>query len=846
MRASLSRRLAAVAIAAVGLACPRRVPPPRVAPQAVSQRSALVTAPSGLRIALYEEPWLSTFRLTASYRAGAVDEPAGKEGLAHLTAHATFASQPSDGVATLRERLLAAGFQFGVQVGLDTTAFWMRGRPDQLALGLRLEAHRMVEPLQDVDEGAFGAEKARVLEEVRETERDARGATLRALLEAAFPKHPYGRHPWGRSAPAAGLDLSDARAFAGARYRPEAAVLVLAGPLSLDEMKRIVSSALAEGLGAGRDEAPAPRRPPAMPRDPDDPALVAITGAVEVPQVVVAWRVPGFFAGEEQLAREIAATIDDTLREREARRSAAPSAHAAQLAGRHAAGVGDRARAEAVVLDGAALIVVTAAVEQGDEVGRVLDELRGLPDGMLVWNRPDDVLERMAAVKERLDQSEMANVVRATGSPDWVERMEAVTGTPTAERLHWVRRWLRAEWSVAIVVQPDARLAARALRLVAPAAPAREELGVRADAPATAPLGRIALLHRAAVPHPTPLVLANGVRVLAVRRAAAPWLEARLVFPRPPDPAGPSSAALGPADEAVSPRAGEDLLEYRERLPAGALAQALDELVGRVKAASAEESFGDEAARRWLAGALHPDRATLVVVGDVPDPVPRDLLDLHFGHWGEPSPAQPAGRPAPAAPPARTVSLLDAPGAEEAQVRVALPVSGADGGARAAADALAWHLGRRMAAALPQHGVLSPVSAAMDPRATGGALVIEATVPIEQVPDAVRTIIDAIAETRDAPPREQAARRALWEAARSLLGRFDTAAETSDALVLAAECGSAELWEDYRAALAAMPITVLADAARRLEVGREAIVIRGDRARLLPLLAGAGLAPTSP
>ena len=544
MRASLSRRLAAVAIAAVGLACPRRVPPPRVAPQAVSLRTALVTAPSGLRIALYEEPWLSTFRLTAAYRAGAADEPAGKEGLAHLTAHATFASQPSDGVATLRERLLAAGFQFGVQVGLDTTSFWMRGRPEQLAFGLRLEAHRMAEPLRDVDEGVFRDEKTRVLEEVRETERDARGTTLRALLEAAFPRHPYGRHPWGRSTPAAGLDLPDVRAFAGARYRPEATVLVLAGPLPLDEMKRIVSSALGEGLGAGRDEAPAPRRPPAMPRDPDDPALLAVTGAVEVPQVVVAWRVPGFFAGEEQLAREIAATVDDALREREARRSA----QAAPLSGRHAAGVGERARAEAIVLDGAALIVVTAAVEQGDEVERVLDELRGLPDGMLVWSRPDDLLERMAAMKEALDQSEMANVVRATGSPDWVERMEMLNGTPAAQRVHWVRRWLRAEWSVAVVVQPDARLAARAVRLAAPAVPEREELGVRADGPEMAPLGRIALLHRATVPHPTPLVLANGVRVLAVRRAAAPWLEARLVFARPPDPASPAPAQRAPEE----------------------------------------------------------------------------------------------------------------------------------------------------------------------------------------------------------------------------------------------------------------------------------------------------------
>jgi zinc protease len=73
------------------------LPPNRPLARPVAFRGAYEVFPSGLRLVVHEDPQASRVTVDVSYRVGATDEPAGKEGLAHLVEHLTFLARPGLG-----------------------------------------------------------------------------------------------------------------------------------------------------------------------------------------------------------------------------------------------------------------------------------------------------------------------------------------------------------------------------------------------------------------------------------------------------------------------------------------------------------------------------------------------------------------------------------------------------------------------------------------------------------------------------------------------------------------------------------------------------------------------------
>jgi len=173
------------------------------------------------------------------YKAGSVDEPKGKSGVAHLLEHLMFKGTKKNPDGEFSKRLAQHGGQENAFTSLDYTGYHQTIASDRLEMIMALEADRMsnlVLAASDVE-----TERDVVLEERNSRIENNPGAKLRELAnQTLYPQgHPYGRPIIGWRDELAALTREDALAFYQANYAPDNAVLVIAGDVKIDQVKRL-------------------------------------------------------------------------------------------------------------------------------------------------------------------------------------------------------------------------------------------------------------------------------------------------------------------------------------------------------------------------------------------------------------------------------------------------------------------------------------------------------------------------------------------------------------------------------------------------------------------------------
>src|SRR5512133_1056909 len=156
------RSPALIAALVAASACAPIKPPQKIKPFPYDGFAAVY--PTGLRLVAYGLPHMPDVMVSASYRAGSVDDPPGKEGLAHLVEHLAYRARPGGG-ATLWARLEAAGVEFDGRTGADATDFHAVGDPEQLGALLAVEADRLRDPLAGVGEEDLRREREVLVQE---------------------------------------------------------------------------------------------------------------------------------------------------------------------------------------------------------------------------------------------------------------------------------------------------------------------------------------------------------------------------------------------------------------------------------------------------------------------------------------------------------------------------------------------------------------------------------------------------------------------------------------------------------------------------------------------------------
>jgi zinc protease len=194
--------------------------------------------PNGLRVIGLPMPGLGTVSVQVWYFVGGKDDPPGRSGFAHLFEHLMFKRTkhlPDEAFDRLTEDVGGGNNAFTVA---DVTAYQNDVPSNHLERLLWAEAERM-QHLQ-VDEASFRSERDVVKEELRErVEADPYGRLFDALPGLAYERHPYRRPPIGNLRDLDAATLADVRQFHATWYRPDNAVLMVAGghdPAQLDAL----------------------------------------------------------------------------------------------------------------------------------------------------------------------------------------------------------------------------------------------------------------------------------------------------------------------------------------------------------------------------------------------------------------------------------------------------------------------------------------------------------------------------------------------------------------------------------------------------------------------------------
>ncbi len=272
------------AAAAPRVSATAAAPALKIAPIAWRKR----TLPNGLVVVSSVSRSSPTVSVQVWYRVGSRDDPPGRSGFAHLFEHMMFKSTrhlKAEQFDRLTEDVGGSNNAFTAD---DVTAYHEVVPSNHLERMIWAEAERMA--YLQVVQANFDSERDVVKEEYRQRVlASPYGAFFNGIESSSYLQHPYRRPGIGNMAELDAAALADVVAFHRRHYRPDNAVLVVAGDFDEAQLDAWVD----RYFGA----IPKPAEPlPAFTGD--EPAWTrdrsaTITGArVPLPAVAITWLAP--------------------------------------------------------------------------------------------------------------------------------------------------------------------------------------------------------------------------------------------------------------------------------------------------------------------------------------------------------------------------------------------------------------------------------------------------------------------------------------------------------------------------------------------------------------------------
>ncbi|HWL31316.1 MAG TPA: pitrilysin family protein [Xanthobacteraceae bacterium] len=172
------------------------------------------------------------------YKVGAADETPGKSGLAHFLEHLMFKGTAKNPAPVFSQTVALVGGQENAFTTQDYTGYYQRVSREHLKTLMEFESDRMTGLV--LNEQAVVPELKVVLEEYNQRVANNPRARLSEQVDAAlYLNHPYGRPVIGWRHEIEKLTREDALAFYRRFYTPNNAVLVVAGDVTADEVRKL-------------------------------------------------------------------------------------------------------------------------------------------------------------------------------------------------------------------------------------------------------------------------------------------------------------------------------------------------------------------------------------------------------------------------------------------------------------------------------------------------------------------------------------------------------------------------------------------------------------------------------
>ncbi len=542
-----SRLFAAVSISALLLGLPAWANTGEVAGAAVPAETASMpqgiavpplgfahrTLPNGLQIYTSRDTSTSNVTVQVWYRVGSKDDPAGRSGFAHLFEHLMFKSTENLPTETFDRLTEDVGGFNNASTWDDFTNYYEVVPANHLERLIFAEADRMGSLVVDAD--VFASERDVVKEEYRQSYQANPYSRFFGLLvpQTIYQDHPYRRPGIGSIEELNAATIDDVRRFHATYYRPDNAVLIVAGNFDQAQLDGWIDRYFA---GLTNPATPLPANNVIEP-EPTGPREATFYGAnVPLPAVMLAW--PTVPYGHPD--RAALTVLDGVLSTGESSRLYRSLVYEQQIAAQ-ASSSPDFARqagnltAYAIMADGETPEAGIAALRA--EIARFRDE--PVTDAELAEARNEliaDLLRSREGVDDRANALGFALMWDgdAAAADREVASIQAVTAADiqrVARRYMTEQRMITMRYLPSDEAHPpsEANTGVDAPVRIADLAPTGElsvllPEGQRAAIPAAGPEGSLA------TPAIADFRLANGLRVLVAPTEGVPLVSARLNF----------------------------------------------------------------------------------------------------------------------------------------------------------------------------------------------------------------------------------------------------------------------------------------------------------------------------
>ncbi len=223
-----------------------------------SPRTTEFTLANGLQVLVIPDHRAPVVTQMVWYKVGAADEPPGSSGIAHFLEHLMFKGTEEIPPGQFSKIVAKNGGDDNAFTNHDITAYFQRVAKDRLPMVMAMEADRMAN--LRLSEEDVVTERNVILEERRSRiDNDPSSILQEQMMAALYTNHPYGIPVIGWEHEIAALDRDDALGFYKRFYAPNNALLVVAGDVEPEEVKRLAEETF--GKIAAEQEPERPHSP---------------------------------------------------------------------------------------------------------------------------------------------------------------------------------------------------------------------------------------------------------------------------------------------------------------------------------------------------------------------------------------------------------------------------------------------------------------------------------------------------------------------------------------------------------------------------------------------------------
>ncbi|MEK7820987.1 MAG: insulinase family protein, partial [Pseudomonadota bacterium] len=197
-----------------------------------------VKSPGGIEAWLVRDTLNPILSLRFVFRGGAALDPAGKEGLARMTAALLDEGAGDMDARTFRGALEDRAIGLSFDASFDEVGGSLQTLTEHKDTAVRLLALALSQPRFDGD--AVQRVRSQILARIRRDSENPDAIAQVRLFDELFPRHPYGRRTRGtlESVPAIGVE--DMRGFVRGRLARDSLIVGAAGDVTPDELGRLL------------------------------------------------------------------------------------------------------------------------------------------------------------------------------------------------------------------------------------------------------------------------------------------------------------------------------------------------------------------------------------------------------------------------------------------------------------------------------------------------------------------------------------------------------------------------------------------------------------------------------